>query len=138
MIKKLFALLLIVSLLGCEKKQEKVGGCGTGLCTLSFAILQVNYTDKDGNPVAVQNFTAVNQRTQQSVLPTNQHDLVVKGQYAITDDGAKDKFSNDGDEVVVSATYAPTGQTKTATFKISGGCNCHIEKLSGPQTIKFD
>ncbi|MES2809188.1 MAG: hypothetical protein V4619_11210 [Bacteroidota bacterium] len=137
MIKKLFALLLIASLLGCEKKQEKVG-CAPKECTLSFAMLGVNYTDKDGAAVFVKNFSVINQRTQLSVLPTTQQDMFVKGYYVITDDSKKDKFSTEGDNVIVSATYEATGQTKTATFKISGGCNCHINKISGPQTISFD
>lgn len=138
MFKKLFALLLIAGLLGCQKTEEKVGGCNTGACTLSFAMLGVNFTDKDGNPVYVQSITAINQRTKLSVLPKSQHDMVVKGHYVITDDGMKGQFSNEGDDVMVSATYAATGQTKTALFKISGGCNCHINKISGPQTISFD
>lgn len=137
MFKKLFVLLLVTSLLGCEKKNQKVG-CGMQECTLSYAMLALQFNDKNGNPVTVQNLTAINQRTKQSVLPQHQSAANQAGQYTITDDGQKDKFSTDGDEVVVSATNPATGQTKTAIFKISGGCNCHIAKLSGPQTISFD
>jgi hypothetical protein len=138
MINKLFSLLLLCSLFGCEKKTEKVDGCNTGPCTLLFATVSVNYTDKDDQPVDVQNFTAINQRTKLSVLPGTQNNMAGKGHYLITDDGKKDQFSSEGDEVIVSATYAATGQTKTATFKIAGGCNCHINRVSGPQTISFD
>jgi hypothetical protein len=137
MIKKTFALLLIASLLSCEKKQQSVG-CHTGACTLSFAMLGVHFEDKNGNPVTVQNLTAVNQRTKASVLPASKQGITEPGYYIITDDSMRDKFSDSGDEVTVTATNSATGQSKTATFKVSGGCNCHVEKLSGTQTIAFD
>jgi hypothetical protein len=128
MMRKLLVLLFAIFLMGCEKKQEKVS-CGTGVCTLSFAMIVVDFTDKDGNAVDVQNFTAVNQRTKLSVLPPNKYILRVKGNYVITDDGMRDQFSNAGDTVLVTATLA--GQTKTVTYKISGGCNCHVYKIAG-------
>ena len=136
MLKKLFAVVLIASLLGCEKKQSV--GCGTGACDLSFAMLGVYFKDKNGNAVTVQNLSSINQRTKQSVLPASQQGINQPGYYIITDDSKRAGFSDDGDEVIVSATNSVTGQTKTATFKISGGCNCHINKLSGEQTIVFD
>jgi phage protein U len=136
MIKRLFAILFIACSLGCEKKQQSVG-CGTGACTLSFAMVGIHFKDKNGNAVAVQNLTAINQRTKQSVLPAGQQGINEPGYYIITDDSMRAKFSDDGDEVIVSGTDSK-GQTKTVTFKISGGCNCHVAKLSGEQTIVFE
>jgi hypothetical protein len=137
MLKKIFAVVLIASLLGCEKKHQSVG-CDTGACDLSFSMLGVHFKDKNGNAVTVQNLSSINQRTKQSVLPASQQGINQAGYYIITDDSKRASFSDDGDEVIVSATSTVTGQTKTATFKISGGCNCHINKLAGEQNIVFD
>lgn len=105
---------------------------------MSFAMIGVNFTDKNGSAIAVQNLTAVNQRTKLSVLPANQDAINTKGYYVIADDNAREKLASDGDEVLVSATNPATGQTKTVSFKLSGGCNCHVDRISGPQTIAFD
>jgi hypothetical protein len=140
MFKKLFVLLLIATCcLGCDKKKESVG-CGTGACTLSFASITIRYTDKNGTGITVQNFTAINQRTKLSVVPSNPQTgvFIEPGYRIVTDDGMKGHFSADGDDVIVSATNPNTNQTKSVTLKISGGCNCHIDKLSGPQTVVFD
>jgi hypothetical protein len=40
--------------------------------------------------------------------------------------------------VIISGTHPTTNVTKTVTFKISGGCNCHVEKVSGSSTVVFD
>lgn len=105
---------------------------------MSFAMIGVKFTDKNGHAIAVQSLTAVNQRTKLSVLPANQQGINEPGYYVITDDSTREKLSTDGDEVLVSATNPATGQTKTVSFKLSGGCNCHIDRISGPQTIAFD
>jgi hypothetical protein len=47
-------------------------------------------------------------------------------------------YSTDGDIIKVSATDPATNQTKSVNMKISGGCNCHVAKISGPDTVKFD
>jgi hypothetical protein len=86
----------------------------------------------------VKNYSAFNKRTQKNLVTGSQKVMNEPGSYTIADDGMRAQLSTQGDEIVVSATHPTTGQIKTATFKISGGCNCHVERISGPQTITFD
>lgn len=135
MIKKIFFLLLIACFFGCEKKQSDTLDCPAQPCTLMFASINVQFKDGSGNFVAVKNFTVVNQRTKESLSSTNP---AMDGYHTIVDDGIRNKLSTEGDEIIVTATHPTNGQTKSATYKISGGCNCHVERISGPQVITFD
>jgi hypothetical protein len=103
-----------------------------------FVSINVKFQDKNGNALEVKNFSAVNQRTNESISSGNQQGINGVGYYTVADDNTRSKLSTQGDEVVVTATHPTTGQTKTATFKISGGCNCHVARISGPQVITFD
>lgn len=139
MLKKVSALLIVACLMaGCDKQRQGLTGCSTQTCTLSFAMIGVQFTDKNGNAVVVQNLTSINQRTKESMLPGTQQGITQTGYYYIADDSMRSKLSTAGDDVLVTATNPATGQTKSVTFKISGGCNCHVDKISGPQTIVFD
>lgn len=137
MYKSLIILTLaLVFCLGCKKKQQ-TGGCTTGTCTTSFASVGIYFNDKQGVPIAIEALSATNQRTKESVLPAKT-ETSTKSLYILTDDSQISKFTALGDEVVLSATNPSTGQTKTTTYFISGGCNCHVEKIYGPGTIQFD
>lgn len=129
--------LLALFIAGCGKNQQPRLGCGTGVCTLEFASVNILFTDNADKPVNVQNFSATNQRTglKLEVNPANSMPGTV-GNYIIANDNTRDQLSDEGDNILVSGTY--NGQTKTAVVKISGGCNCHVRKESGPSTIKFD
>jgi len=137
MTKKIFIALLIVCCLGCTKKQSEILDCPAKPCTMNFVSVTVQFREKNGNVVEVKNYTVVNQRTKESLLSTNTG-INFAGYYTIVDDSMLRKLSTNGDEVVVTATHPTNGQTKTATYKISGGCNCHVERISGPQVIAFD
>ncbi|MEO6850064.1 MAG: hypothetical protein ABI203_07480 [Mucilaginibacter sp.] len=63
---------------------------------------------------------------------------LVYGARIVVDDSNRKDLSTDGDNVKVSGTNPVTGQVAMGIFKISGGCNCHVGKLSGPDTIKFN
>jgi hypothetical protein len=130
--------LLALFIAGCGKNQQPRLGCGTGVCTLEFASVNILFTDNADKPVSVQNFSAINQRTglKLEVNPANSMPGGAIGSYVIANDNTRDQLSDEGDNILVSGTYA--GQTKTAVVKISGGCNCHVKRESGPSTIKFD
>lgn len=130
----LFGLLIA----GCGKNPQPRLGCGTGICTMEFASVNMQFTDNADNPVNVQNFSAINQRTglKLEVNPANSIPPGTVGSYVIANDNTRDQLSDEGDNILVSGTY--NGQTKTAVVKISGGCNCHVKKESGPSVIKFD
>jgi hypothetical protein len=138
MFKKLFIAMVAVALfMACSKKKQQNSGCDVIACTDSVYVIGVYFNDNRGVPVNVEAFSATNQRTKESVLPAKPT-TDNKSYYIITNDTRKNKFSAVGDEVLVSATYPATGQTKTASYMISGDCKCHVEKIYGPETIAFD
>ncbi|WP_377101830.1 hypothetical protein [Mucilaginibacter calamicampi] len=137
MTKKIFILLMIACCLGCKKRQTEVIDCPAKMCTLNFASITVQFQDKDGNVITVKDFTVVNQRTKENLTVTSAK-INDAGDYMIVHDGMRSKLSSEGDDIVVTATNPTNGQTKTATYKISGGCSCHVYRISGPQVIKFD
>lgn len=140
MLKKLVLLALIVCCLSCDKKQqEEPVDCPAQPCTLNFAMIGLQFKDAGGNAVDVKDITAVNQRTKENILPEQQQGPGRQvGYYVIAHDGMRSKLSVSGDDIVVTATIATGNQTKTATLKISGGCSCHVNRISGPQEVKFD
>lgn len=136
--KKIAVLMLIAGFFSCHKTKEPAG-CGTQACTQVFAQIGVGFADINGSPLTVNNFSAINQRTKQSVVPISPVSGPAQpGYYIVTDDNSKKDFSTEGDDVLISGTSPTTGQTKTVTYKISGGCNCHVEKLSGTSPVVFD
>jgi uncharacterized lipoprotein NlpE involved in copper resistance len=137
MLKKLIILsLAIIFCLGCEKKKQATA-CGTGTCTATFASITVFFNDKKGLPIEVEAFSATNQRTKESVTPAKTTTSNFS-EYVITDDSMISKIATAGDDILVTAINPKTGQTRNITYKITGGCNCHVEKIYGLETIPFE
>ena len=138
MYRKLPLILLLLVFSACTKNNKKAA-CGTQICTDLFATIGIHFTDKTSKPIAVQNFTAINQRTHLQMTRTiPMNELLVIGYYIVADDSMMQQLSTAGDDILVSGTDPATNQTKTVTLKISGGCNCHVAKLSGPDEVAFD
>jgi hypothetical protein len=85
----------------------------------------------------VKNYTVVNQRTNES-LTSSGTGINSAGHYTVVDDGMLKKLSTAGDDIIVTASHPTNGQTKTAIYKISGGCNCHVGRIAGPEVVAFD
>jgi len=138
MFKNLVILFAIVtSLVSCTKTQQK-SACGTQVCTAIFAIIGIQYTDNAGKPTAVDTFKVFNVTSNKRLYPGIANINTVQGYYVVASDGNKMEYSSEGDVIKVSATDPVTKQTKDVNFKISGGCNCHVAKISGQDTVKFD
>ncbi len=136
MYKRLPVVLLIILCSACTKTKQSA--CGTQACTDLFASVGVIYKDKDNNPVSVSNFSATDLRTNRALTSTPNPSANLYFAYrVIADDSDLKDLTTDGDNVRVTAT-SPTGQALSTMFKISGGCNCHVAKVSGPDTIKFN
>lgn len=136
--KSLSILLLLVLLCTACAKNKQRSACGTQVCTALFATVGVHFTDSAGMPIVVQNYTVFNTGSNKQIYPGLPGVDLIKGYYIVASDNDIKDFSNDGDNIEVSATDPATGQTKTVNFKISGGCNCHVAKISGPDVIAFD
>lgn len=141
MYKNLFLILVVaISLLACKKNQNKNGCDANQACTASFAIINFAFTDAGGNPTAIKDVSLINVRTGKAVPGTSYAGTadMVPGAIIIATDETKSSFSSEGDDIRITATSTVTGQIKTVVVKVSGGCNCHVNKLAGPNTVKFD
>ena len=128
-----------ISLVSCTKTQQKNSACGTQACTLNFASVGVQFTDKNNERIVVSNFTAVDLRTNKAFVHVSDPTAnTLAGYEVVVNDNDLKDLSTDGDNISVSATNPVTSEKKTAVLKISGGCNCHVAKISGPDTIKFN
>ncbi|MBS1527610.1 MAG: hypothetical protein JST19_18325 [Bacteroidetes bacterium] len=138
MYRKFTALAIGIILLSACKKNLQNNACGTQVCTALFATVMVHFADNQGDPIAVSNFEVFDLSTNKQIQPGLANYDLVKGAYIIANDNELKDLSTDGDNIRVTGTNPATGQTKTAIFKVAGGCNCHVTKISGPDTIQFD
>ncbi len=121
---------------GCTKKRVDVVDCPAQPCTYDFRSIAVQFKSNGGDIVTVKDYSVVNKRTKETL--SDNRGVNQAGYYLVVDDSKLRKLSTSGDDITVKGTHPTTGQTKTASFKISGGCNCHVARLSGPETITFD
>ena len=140
MLKKLLVVLLMACSFGCHKNQQQ-SACGTGqVCTTIYTSINMIFKDKDGNLISIENFSAINQRTHLAlnIKGSSPYATGVFGARGVATDDMRDQFSTEGDDILITATNPATKQTKSIVLKISGGCNCHVENLSGVYTLTFD
>ena len=138
MYNKLIILFIVaVSLASCKKTQKKTP-CGPQICTDLFASVGIHYTDNSGKPIAVNNFSVFDVTSNKQLHPGVPNWDLVMGYYIVASDNNKMDYSTEGDNIKVSATDPATNQAKIINLKISGGCNCHVARISGPDTVKFD
>jgi len=137
--EKLLLILGCALLFACHKNNNQ-SGCGVQVCSDIFKQINVVFTDKAGQRIYVTQFSALNQRTNLPLVTKVNLGIPVAMTYSylVADDSMRDQLSTGGDNVLVTATNSTTGQIKSTLFNISGGCNCHVQKLSGPDTVKFD
>ncbi|WP_285008358.1 hypothetical protein [Pedobacter faecalis] len=137
-IRNLFLVLcLATAFVAC--KEDLAADCEANkICTEQYVSIVVRFESETGAAVNVGNYTAKNLRTGKVLMEGEDARTDVTGTYVVTADNQLKLFSESGDEVEVSGTNVATGDTKTAIFKIKGGkCNCHVEKISGPEKIVF-
>jgi hypothetical protein len=116
-----------------------VAGCDTDtlpvdcLCTEEFRSFTV--TVIDGTGASVDNMDVAVTRTRDGfAFPPGQDLGFAAGVYVILDDGSKDTIGPGGEAVRVVATKDGTSVTGDYVFA-ADDCLCHIEKLSGPDTL---
>ncbi|MBL4676304.1 MAG: hypothetical protein JKY70_08900 [Mucilaginibacter sp.] len=104
------------------------------MCTQIFASIGTQFVDANGNNINVTDIKVTNLRTKKDIEPKGVIDPGFSPAYVtIVTDANKKELSTDGDDVKVTAIY--NNKKSETIFKISGGCNCHVEKLSGPEKI---
>ncbi|TSD65902.1 hypothetical protein FFF34_000450 [Inquilinus sp. KBS0705] len=141
MMRKILPLVLLatICLAACNKATHKPGCPTNQVCTALFATVNVAFVDKDGQIVNVKNVTITNLRTDSAIVIDNITGPSISPHIiTIATDANRQQFSTEGDNVRVVATDVVTNKTATAMFKISGGCNCHVDKVAGPDKIVFE
>jgi hypothetical protein len=103
-------------------------------CTEEFRTYPVTVVDEAGDVATDVVLNRTNLRTAQVFEPTwlGQH---VPGTYLVADDGLVYEFSIDGDSVRVDGQQGVAAFTAFFEFAVTGPCRCHVEKLSGPDTV---
>jgi hypothetical protein len=138
-LKILAAIIIVAGFAACSKKL-KPAGCPTDqVCTMIFTTLSVNFVDKAGNPVTVKDVKVLNLRTNVAILAQGMGSMVSQpGKYTFITDANKKQLSTEGDDLRITATNAANNKMATAVIKVSGGCNCHVSKVSGADNIVFE
>lgn len=129
----IFCLPLLVMAASCSNTMNS--GCPTNqMCTDIFASIGTQFVDASGNNINVTDVTIYNLRTKKKMEPKGVIDPGFSPMnHTIVTDANRKELSTEGDDIRVTAMY---GDKKVETiYKISGGCNCHVEKLSGPEKI---
>ncbi|OJW15043.1 MAG: hypothetical protein BGO48_12840 [Mucilaginibacter sp. 44-25] len=129
--------MLVCGLSACKKNK---GGCAAQVCTDEFASVGIVFTNSDGSAVALSDIEVINLRTNKPVQRPPMPPAIdyVPGLVLLANDNTKAEFSSKGDDVRITVKSSQTGKVKSVTLKIAGGCNCHVSKLSGPDTVAFD
>jgi hypothetical protein len=129
-------LLVLLVCSACRKTRQTA--CGAQECTDLFASIGARFFDKNNSPVIITDFKVLDLRTNKAIVKAVPANSVASNYMEILDDNDLKSLSSEGDMIQVTATDPVSGQTKITLFKISGGCNCHVAKLSGPDSITFD
>lgn len=104
----------------------------TGVCTMVFATATVTVVDSLSVAAPTATITTTLLRTGETLTPTTIMDFVT-GVYAILDDGAVPKLHTSGDSIRVRAVQGKASVESVYQFDVPGGC--HIQKISGPDTL---
>ena len=103
-------------------------------CTTEFRAVFIAVVDSTNAPVPDAVVTSILSRSGDTlsvaagVAPT--------GLYPILDDAARGKLTRSGEAVAVTAQRGPTMASATYVFDVPGGC--HINKVSGPDTLTIE
>jgi len=114
-----------------------LAACGyatdTGIaCTQEFRIATVYVRDVTSAAVGGASVVAVVARTGDTLTSTSLA-LWAPGHYLIVDDGAVSKLKFSGDAIVVTVSSAKGNASAGYVFDVPNGC--HINKVSGPDTL---
>ncbi|MES2062863.1 MAG: hypothetical protein V4456_13135 [Bacteroidota bacterium] len=103
--KLLLVLVMAISLSACKKNGKKTGCDANQICTAQFVSFGVAFTDNQGKPTIVDEYSLKNLRTGKPVTHTSMGASpgVVDGFIWIANDGIKGEFSSEGDDVEITA-----------------------------------
>ena len=106
-----------------------------GICTASFATITVTVGDGQSQPVTGASVTATLVRTGETLVPTTLM-LTVPGTYALVDDGSTHLIRRSGDAVQARLEKGALSVTADYVFAVADGC--HVNKVSGPDSVTLE
>lgn len=118
--------LVLAFLVGCDDDDRVV-------CTEEFRTAVVTLVDAGGAPVLGADVRTYLVRTGERVPVTSILDLI-PGSYLILDDNAVRLIEGDDEAFRVTADAGAAGAAE-ATYRFAAPNGCHIEKVSGPDTL---
>lgn len=140
----MFCLSVCLFMAGCATKKNKQDNaeidCPPKPCTMEFRTVGVIFKDSTGDTLVVKDFSAKIKGSDKKLPSADSESASTENpSYLIANDGDKSALSVEGDTLLISATHPSSGKIKTTEIVVSGGrCECHINKVSGDQTIVFD
>ena len=131
--------LMIVLLSGCgggDGDGNDLSGC---MCTANFAMVTLSVIDQSGNPVTDVNITVKIKRTQE-LLAINQPNwsgiVGHEGLYVVFTDGFQNKITDPaGETLIVTGTSQDRDFTVEIVVTTDLPCRCHVQKVSGPNSV---
>jgi hypothetical protein len=121
---------LFLSVLTCGSVTACAADC---FCDLSLAAIRVLITDEDGTPVEGLEFSVNVERTgEQVVFPA---EVPHEGWYPVITDVEQKYIDPSGEQLRFAATDGQRTVTAQYVVDMPGRCNCHVNKVSGPDTL---
>jgi hypothetical protein len=113
-------------------------GCDSGdflLCTTEWVTAWVTLVDSTGAPVDSATVTATIRRSGRVIVyPTPQGFGFRVGDYVFLTDADRRQLRSSGDAVIVTGTKSNAAASGNYVYANGG---CHIEKVSGPDTLQL-
>jgi hypothetical protein len=121
---RLLALASLSALAACESTPT--------VCDASFLAVPITVLDSLGNPAAQAGIASVLVRTGDTVF-SSPVQASAHGTYVILTDQALPRIRHTGDPLDVTVAVPPAQRTVRYVFDSPGGC--HVNKVSGPDTL---
>jgi len=119
------AIAIVAAAAGCQDR------CSEIACTADVESVMVTVTDADGTPVSGL-IPVSSYQNGPAFFVDQELAAFVPGLYVVIDDGQRDIVN---DDIIVFHASSATASA-TASFEVTASdCRCHIQKVSGPDTL---
>lgn len=103
------------------------------VCTDEFRVYGLTVVDEAGEPVNEVSLEVVNLRTDRRLVSLFLG-MPTPGTFWIVDDTMRDEFRVGGDSIRVTGASGPLSFVTGFRFSVDE-CGCHVQKLTGPDTV---
>ncbi len=121
------AVLILLLLSSCTTEMEDC------ICTEEFRVISVLITDGSGDPIEGLTATITDEKGKHYILPDS---APLSGYYIVMSDKYVQDFSTSAKKILFTAA-SDSGSVNGEYFINTDRCKCHIQKISGPDTLVF-